>query len=205
MSTTVQKNYVFQTPALRALNFEKNRVLLLTAHRRENYGEPFEQIFTAVRRITEAFPDVQVVYPVHPAPVVRETAGKFLGGLSQVHLIDPLPVDETHNLIARCKLVLTDSGGLQEEAPALGKPVLVLRRETERPEAVQAGTVALAGVETERIFALASTLLSDEAAYFKMAHAVNPYGDGHACPRIAAAICAHFGAGPAPEEFLPQY
>ena len=123
--------------------------MLVTCHRRENYGQPMANIMTALRRIADAFPEVELVYPVHLSPVVREAAEKYLAGHPRIHLIDPLAVDEMHNLMARCYLVMTDSGGLQEEAPALGKPVLVLRRETERPEAVQAGTVKLAGVEEE--------------------------------------------------------
>ncbi len=205
MRYTAREDYRFSDPTLEALDFSAGRTVLLTAHRRENYGEPFRHIFSAIRRLHDSFPDVQFVYPVHPAPVVRETAQNYLGSLSRVHLIDPLPVDEMHNLMARCTMVMTDSGGLQEEAPAMGKPVLVLRRETERPEAIRAGTVKLAGVEEEAIYTEASRLLSDPAAYDAMAKAVNPYGDGHACPRIVQAILSHFGMGPAPEEFLPRY
>ena len=157
-------------------------------------------IMTALRRIADAFPEVELVYPVHLSPVVQEAAHKYLDGHPRIHLIAPLAVDEMHNLMARCHLVMTDSGGLQEEAPALGKPVLVLRRETERPEAVAAGTVQLAGVEEEDIFSMASELLTDPAAYAEMAHAVNPYGDGQACRRIADAIEWHFGQLPQPPE-----
>ena len=165
----------------------------MTCHRRENYGQPMTNIMTALRRLADAFPDVELVYPVHLSPVVREAAGKYLSGHPRIHLIDPLSADEMHNLMARAYLVMTDSGGLQEEAPALGRPVLVLRRETVRPEAVQAGTVKLAGTEEEEIFSLAAELLSDERAYHAMAHAVNPYGDGQACRRIADAIEWKFG------------
>ena len=144
---------------------------------------------------------MELVYPVHLSPVVQECAKRHLGGIGNVHLIPPLAADEMHNLMARCYLVLTDSGGLQEEAPALGKPVLVLRRETERPEAVTAGTAKLAGVDREAIVRMADELITDPAAYRAMAHAVNPYGDGLACHRIADAILWHFGRGECPEDF----
>ena len=159
-----------------------------------------KHIMLALRQIAEENRDVELVYPVHLSPVVREAVDRYLRGAPRVHLIDPLPADEMHNLMARCYLVMTDSGGLQEEAPALGRPVLVLRKETERPEAVAAGTVRLAGVEEEDIFRMASELLSDQAAYHKMAHAVNPYGDGQACRRIVDAIQWHFGQLPQPPE-----
>ena len=152
-----------------------------------------KNIFLALRQIAEECPDVELVYPVHLSPVVREAVDKYLRGAPRVHLIDPLPADEMHNLMARCYLVLTDSGGLQEEAPALGKPVLVMRRETERPEAVEAGTVKLAGVVQDDIFTMAQRLIMDQSAYEKMARAVNPYGDGSACRRIADAVEWRFG------------
>ena len=204
LQTTVRKDFRFTTEILNQLDYVNRKVILVTCHRRENYGQPMTNIMTALRRIADAFPEVELVYPVHLSPVVQEAAHKHLDGHERIHLIAPLSVDEMHNLMARCHLVMTDSGGLQEEAPALGKPVLVLRRETERPEAVAAGTVLLAGVEEEDIFSMASTLLSDPAAYDKMAHAVNPYGDGQACRRIADAILWHFGrTSAAPEEFAP--
>ena len=193
LKTTVRPGYQFATQALNSLDYAGKRIILVTCHRRENYGQPMANIMTALRRLADAFPDVELVYPVHLSPVVREAAGKYLSGHPRIHLIDPLSADEMHNLMARAYLVMTDSGGLQEEAPALGRPVLVLRRETERPEAVQAGTVKLAGTEEEEIFSLASELLSDERAYHAMAHAVNPYGDGQACRRIADAIEWKFG------------
>ena len=202
LQTTVKRDYTFQEEVLNRLDYQNRRVILVTCHRRENYGQPMTNIMTALRRIADAFPDTELVYPVHLSPVVQEAAHKYLDGHPRIHLIAPLAVDEMHNLMARCHLVMTDSGGLQEEAPALGKPVLVLRRETERPEAVQAGTVKLAGVEEETIFSLASELLTSESAYAAMAHAVNPYGDGRACRRIADAIEWHFGLRQtAPEEF----
>lgn len=204
LQTTVKQDYHFSTEILNRLDYSNRKVILVTCHRRENYGQPMVNIMTALRRVADAFPDVELVYPVHLSPVVQEAAHSHLDGHERIHLIDPLSVDEMHNLMARCYLVMTDSGGLQEEAPALGKPVLVLRKETERPEAVAAGTVLLAGVEEEDIFSMASTLLSDSAAYDRMAHAVNPYGDGQACRRIADAILWHFGRRETPpEEFVP--
>jgi UDP-N-acetylglucosamine 2-epimerase (non-hydrolysing) len=193
MQTTVRPDYVFQTKALNDLDFTGRRVITLTCHRRENYGKPMENVMQAVKTLVERHEDVEVVYPVHLSPVVRECAFGILGWLPRVHLIDPIDVEEMHNLMARSYLVMTDSGGLQEEAPALGKPVLVLRRETERPEAVRAGTVRLAGVEQEAILRHAEELLTDREAYQQMARAVNPYGDGHASERIADAIAWHFG------------
>ena len=204
LKTTVVKDFTFAEEILNKLDYENRKVILVTCHRRENYGQPMTNIMTALRRIADAFPDVDLVYPVHLSPVVQEAAHKYLDNHERIHLIAPLAVDEMHNLMARCHLVMTDSGGLQEEAPALGKPVLVLRRETERPEAVQAGTVRLAGVEEETIFQMASTLLTDPAAYEEMAHAVNPYGDGEACRRIVDAIEWHFGLRTeAPDPFAP--
>ena len=194
----------FSSPQLRALDFSGRRVITLTCHRRENYGRPMENIFAAVREIAERHPEVLIVYPVHLSPAVRECAARLLGGVANIALIEPLDAVDMHRLMARSYLVMTDSGGIQEEAPALGKPVLVLRRETERPEAVEAGTVALAGTETADIVRLAETLLADGAAYARMAHAVNPYGDGHACRRIADAIEYSFGLrSEAPEAFRP--
>ena len=203
MQTTVRPDFVFQNELLNQLDYRKP-VIVMTCHRRENYGEPMAAIMRAVRRLAQAHPEVCIVYPVHLSPVVRECAFGHLQGLDNVHLIDPLDVEQMHNLIARCSFVMTDSGGLQEEAPAMGKPVLVLRRETERPEAVQAGTVALAGVDEAQVFRMAEQLLTDPAAYARMAHAVNPYGDGHACERIAQAIAWRFGlTAERPADFVP--
>lgn len=201
MQTTVRPDFVFSTQVLNALDFAHRRVIVLTCHRRENYGQPMRDIFRAVRTLVQTHPDVDVVYPVHLSPAVRQCAAEELGNVERIHLIDPLDVQEMHNLIARCYCVLTDSGGLQEEAPALGKPVLVLRRETERPEAVKAGTVRLAGVRSEDIVSHGNALLDDADVYATMAHAVNPYGDGHACKRIADAIAWHFGQGDRPQDF----
>ena len=192
MRTTVRPDFVFANPALNVMDFGK-RVITLTCHRRENYGQPMEDIMSAVRELVEKYEDIEVVYPVHLSPVVQECAKRNLGDLSRVHLIEPLDVNEMHNLMARSYMIMTDSGGLQEEAPAMGKPVLVLRKETERPEAIAAGTVKLAGVDKADIIRLASELLEDENVYQSMARAVNPYGDGTACARIAEAIKWHFG------------
>ena len=200
LHTTVIKDSTFVEPVLNDLDYVNKKVILVTCHRRENYGQPMTNIMTALRRLADAFPDTELVYPVHLSPVVQEAAHKYLDNHPRIHLIPPLDVREMHNLMARCHLVMTDSGGLQEEAPALDKPVLVLRKETERPEAVAAGTVRLAGVEEEPIFRLASQLLSDRSEYDKMAHAANPYGDGQACRRIADAIAWHFGLRETPPE-----
>ena len=193
IKTTVRPDYHFTTEVLNELDYTGKKIVLVTCHRRENYGEPMRNIMTALRTLALENEDAELVYPVHLSPVVREAVQQYLAGTPRVHLIDPLPADEMHNLMARVHFVMTDSGGLQEEAPALGKPVLVLRRETERPEAVAAGTVRLAGVAYDDIVHMGSELLHDPQAYARMAHAVNPYGDGFACRRIADAILWHFG------------
>ena len=200
LQTTVVKDFTFAEDVLNRLDYGQQRVILVTCHRRENYGQPMEDIMSALAHIARTHPEAELVYPVHLSPVVQECAHRHLDGIANVHLIPPLNVEEMHNLMARCCLVMTDSGGLQEEAPALGKPVLVLRKETERPEAVAAGTVKLAGVAYDDIVALAEQLLCDPAAYERMAHAVNPYGDGQACRRIADAIEWHFGLRSRPPE-----
>lgn len=193
MKTTVTPDFKFQEPVLNHLDYTGKKVITLTCHRRENYGRPMEDIMAAVRELVERNPDVEIVYPVHLSPVVQECAHRNLGGLDRVRLIAPLDVAQMHNLMARSYLILTDSGGLQEEAPAMGKPVLVLRRETERPEAIAAGTAKLVGVEKKHIIDSAQELLDNPHAYENMARAVNPYGDGNACSRIADAIMWHFG------------
>lgn len=180
----VLDEYTFRDEALRQLPLAQGRWVLMTAHRRENLGQPLRQICQGVRRMVAAFPDVQVVYPVHPNPAVRATVNEVLGNTERIHLIEPIEVEDMHNLIKRCTLVMTDSGGLQEEAPALGKPVVVLRTETERPEVVESGMAILAGVEEESVFQAGSSLLGDAALYHRMSHAINPYGDGHASERI---------------------
>jgi len=189
----------FTEPRLNEIDFSR-RVITLTCHRRENYGKPMEDIFDAVADVARAFPDTLTVYPVHLSPTVRECASRKLGDIENILLIDPLDAMDMHKLMDRSYMVMTDSGGLQEEAPALGKPVLVLRLETERPEAIEAGTVKLAGIERENIFRLASELLADKQKYSEMSHAANPYGDGNACPRIADAILYGFGLREAPPQ-----
>jgi len=161
-----------------------SRMILLTAHRRENLGEPMRDMFRAIRRIVDDVPDVKVIYPVHMNPVVREMARECFGGQERIHLIEPLDVLDFHNMMARAYLIMTDSGGIQEEAPALGKPVLVMRDTTERPEGVTAGTLRLVGTDEHTIYAAVRELLTDETAYLDMAHAANPYGDGTASRRI---------------------
>jgi UDP-N-acetylglucosamine 2-epimerase (non-hydrolysing) len=178
------KPYTFEDETLKHIDFEKRRVITVTCHRRENLGENMEQIFSAVRDIAAEFEDTEIIYPVHMNPKVRETANKVLGNAGRIHLIEPLQYQPFVNLMAKSYLIITDSGGMQEEAPSLGKPVLVVRRETERPEAIEAGTVKLAGVSRDTIYQMTRELLTDKEAYGKMARAVNPYGDGHACERI---------------------
>ncbi|WP_409290698.1 non-hydrolyzing UDP-N-acetylglucosamine 2-epimerase [Peribacillus sp. SCS-37] len=184
LKTTVRDEY--SHPVLSGLG--NDRLVLLTAHRRENIGEPMENMFRAVNRLIEKHEDIQVVYPVHLNPAVREIAGRILGHHPRIHLIEPLDVFDFHNIAARAHLILTDSGGVQEEAPSLGVPVLVLRDTTERPEGIAAGTLKLAGTDEEDIFRLADELLSDTDAHGKMAQASNPYGDGQASRRICEAI-----------------
>ena len=191
--TTVRDDFEFTTPELTGVDFSEGRIILMTAHRRENLGEPLENICKAVKRLIEDYSDIKVVYPVHLNPKVRETVFSILGETDRAVLIDPIDVQEMHNLMARSYLVMTDSGDLQEEAPACGVPVLVLRTETERPEAVEAGTVKVVGVDEEAIYNNAVELLTNKESYDSMAKAVNPYGDGHASERIAARIIEDFG------------
>lgn len=166
-----------------------SRLIMITAHRRENLGEPMHRMFRAIRRIIEEHPDVRAIYPIHMNPVVREEANAELGGCDRIRIIEPLDVLDFHNFLSRSYLILTDSGGIQEEAPSLGKPVLVMRDTTERPEGIAAGTLRLVGTEEETIYKNFKELLEDRAAYDKMAHASNPYGDGFASVRIADALC----------------
>lgn len=184
----VRDNYFFKQNTLNQLDFDHQKIVLVTTHRRENLGEPMVNIFHALKNIVETYLEVVVVLPVHLNPQVRRSAQQILGGLDRVKLIAPLDYADFANLMARCYLVLTDSGGLQEEAPALGRPVLVFRERTERPEAVMAGTVKLVGTDRLRIIQATSDLLTDEAKYSRMATAVNPYGDGKAADRIVQAL-----------------
>ena len=181
MATTVDENY--ENPIFDWIG--DDRMILLTAHRRENLGEPMYHIFRAIKRIVDEFADVKVVYPIHMNPIVRKAADEELGDCNQIHIIDPIEVFDCHNFEARCFLCLTDSGGIQEECPSYGKPVLVMRDTTERPEGVDAGTLKLVGTSEEKIYEWFTKLLDNEEEYAKMAHAANPYGDGHACERIA--------------------
>jgi UDP-N-acetylglucosamine 2-epimerase len=182
--TVANKPYEFKNKILSSLDFENRRIITVTCHRRENLGENMRNIFGAIRAIVQEFGDVEIVYPMHMNPKVRETANTILEGIDRVHLIEPLQYQPFVNLMAKSYLIITDSGGMQEEAPSLGKPVLVVRKETERPEALAAGTVKLAGVEQETIYYMTKELLSNQESYESMAFAANPYGDGHACERI---------------------
>lgn len=186
LSTTVSTEY--RHPELERIQ-EGERLILLTAHRRENWGEPLRRIFRAVRRVVTEAPEARLIYPVHLNPQVRRAAEEELGGCEKIRLIEPLDVLDFHNFLARAFLVLTDSGGVQEEAPSLGKPVLVLRDTTERPEGVLAGTLRLVGTEEENVFRETMRLLRDREEYRRMSRAVNPYGDGHAAERIADVLC----------------
>ncbi|NLY18701.1 MAG: UDP-N-acetylglucosamine 2-epimerase (non-hydrolyzing) [Clostridiaceae bacterium] len=193
LKVLVSKDYNFENDLLNNFDFTLKRVIAVTAHRRENLGKPLENICLALKEIVQKYPDVEIIYPVHLNPPVQETVRKILGNVPKVHLLDPIQVRDMHNLMSRSYLVLTDSGGLQEEAPSLGIPVLVLRNETERPEAVKAGTVKVAGTDTQKIVKETELLLNDKAEYRRMAHSVNPYGDGHASERILQAIRHWFG------------
>ena len=190
---TVREDYVFAAAALKDVDFEHKRVVLVTTHRRENLGEPMRHVYRALRKLVEEFEDVEIVFPVHKNPKVRAVVQEELGKLVKVHLIEPLDYEPFANLMSRAHLILTDSGGVQEEAPALGKPVLVLRDTTERPEAVAAGTVKLIGTDEKYVYDETRRLLTNAAAYRSMAEAVNPYGDGEAARRIIHAILYRYG------------
>lgn len=185
LKTTVRENYTHPE-----LEWAKgSRLIMITAHRRENLGEPMRHMFKAIRRVMDEHPDVKAIYPIHMNPAVREIANEYLGDDDRIHIIEPLDVLDFHNFLSRSYLILTDSGGIQEEAPSLGKPVLVMRDTTERPEGIAAGTLKLVGTEEEMIYKEFSRLLSDKDEYEAMSKASNPYGDGHACERIADVLC----------------
>lgn len=187
-ASTIQKEYVYHEEKLRDVDFDNRRVILVTAHRRENIGKPLKSICKAIRRLAEEQEDILFIYPVHLNPAVRDTVFTILSNVNNILLIEPIDVLDMHNMMARCYMVMTDSGGIQEEAPHFGKPVFVLRTETERPEAVAAGTVKVVGVDEEDIYAEVKKVLNDAEAYEEMAQAVNPYGDGHASERIVKIV-----------------
>ena len=191
--SVINENHIFEDKTLNNIDFENKKVILLTTHRRENWGEPMENIFKAMIELIEGNKDVEIIFPMHKNPAIRELAHKYFDKyMGRVHLIEPLEYIEFTNLMAKVYLIMTDSGGIQEEAPALGKPVMVLRTETERPEAVEAGTVKLAGIEKEAIVNIANELITKEDTYKTMAQATNPYGDGKACGRILDVIEDNF-------------
>ena len=201
---TVRDDFEFRTDGIeKALGNKK--IIMVTAHRRENLGEPLQNICNALKRLAFEHKDVEIVYAVHLNPAVQEVVRATLGGIPRIHLLDPLDVDEMHNLMARSYMIMTDSGGLQEEAPTLGKPVLVLRSETERPEAIEFGALKLVGTDEEIIYEMATRLLTNPEEYQKMANAVNPYGDGEASRRIVEAILYYFDMSDVrPAEFVPE-
>ena len=191
--SVINENHIFEDKTLNNIDFENKKVILLTTHRRENWGEPMENIFKAMIELIEGNKDIEIIFPMHKNPAIRELAHKYFDKyIGRVHLIEPLEYVEFTNLMAKVYLIMTDSGGIQEEAPALGKPVMVLRTETERPEAVEAGTVKLAGIEKEAIVNIANELITKEDTYKTMAQATNPYGDGKACGRILDVIEDNF-------------
>lgn len=191
LMSVIKKDYSFGGN-LDAVDFENKKVVLLTCHRRENWGEPMSNIFRAIRRLADVYEDVEVVFPIHMNPNIRKLASEILSGSERIHIIEPLDYEPFANLINKCHIVMTDSGGIQEEAPALGKPVVVMRTETERPEAVEAGTVKIAGVLEDDVYNAAALLIEDEAEYLKMARAINPYGDGTACEKINKKLIEFF-------------
>lgn len=191
--SVVNENHKFEEEKLNNIDFANNKIILLTSHRRENWGEPMKEIFSATRRLVEENKDVIVIFPMHRNPLIRELAKEVFKGIEdRVKLIEPLEYVDFANIMSKCYLIMTDSGGIQEEAPALGKPVMVLRTETERPEAVDAGTVILVGIEEDNIFNIGNELINNVEKYNVMAHSVNPYGDGKSCERIVKLIKEYF-------------
>ena len=195
LQTTVQTDYTFKEELLNQIDYVNNKVILVTTHRRENLGDPMRNVYEAIRDIINEQEDVEVIFPMHRNPKVRNIVQDVLGHMDRVHLIEPLEYEPFANLMARTYLIMTDSGGIQEEAPSLGKPVLVLRDTTERPEAVEAGTVKLVGTDKESVYRTATELLVNETAYLAMSNAVNPYGDGLASDRIVQALRHEFFEG----------
>lgn len=193
LQTTIEQNYHFSVEKLNQIDFTNKKVIAMTAHRRENIGKPLENICKAVLKIVQEQEEVEVVYAVHKNPAVSEPVHAILGNHKRIHLLDPLDLKDMHNLMSRSYFVMTDSGGLQEEVPSMGKPVLVLRNVTERPEGIDAGTLKLAGTEEENIYQMANTLLHDKKVYQQMAQAKNPFGDGKASERIVESILYYFG------------
>lgn len=198
----VRHDFSFENEQLKGVDFQGHRIVTVTTHRRENLGEPMRHVYKAIKALIDDFADIEVIFPVHRNPDVRAIVNEELGGIDRVHLIEPLDYEPFANLMHRSSIILTDSGGVQEEAPALGKPVLVLRDTTERPEAVAAGTVKLVGTDLEAVYQEARRLLADEAEYRKMAESCNPYGDGEAARRIVEALLYHYGySRQAPDRF----
>lgn len=198
LSVTISEHYPFHVPLLNTIDYKNKRIITMTAHRRENLGKPLENILTAVRDLIDEHPDTELVYAVHLNPAVQEPARRILSGNPRIHLIDPIDMNDMHNLMKRSYLILTDSGGIQEEAPSLNKPVIVMRNVTERPEGLAAGTLKLAGNEYESVRRITSELLNDRAEYERLANARNPFGDGKAAERIVRAILYNFGLAEEP-------
>jgi len=204
LSVTISDGYKFKTPILNTIDFKEKRVIAMTAHRRENLGKPLEEILYAVRDVINNYPDTELVYAVHSNPAVQEPAQRILAGIKRIHLVDPLDLDDMHNLLDRSYLILTDSGGIQEEAPSLDKPVIVLRNVTERPEGLTAGTLKVSGNSYDGVYKTTAGLLANKAEYDIMALARNPFGDGNAAKRIVNAILYSYGVvSERPEDFLP--
>lgn len=202
LSTTLDDNYKFSVEELNSIDYKNKRIITMTAHRRENLGKPLENICKAILRIVNDNKDTEVVYAVHKNPAVRDTAYSILSKNKNIHLVEPLDLKDMHNLMNKSYLVMTDSGGLQEEVPSMNKPVLVLRNVTERPEGIKAGTLKLAGIDEDNIYNIANELLNNKEEYNKMANAINPFGDGHASERILNAILYYFGVNKAkPQNF----
>ncbi|QUH19099.1 non-hydrolyzing UDP-N-acetylglucosamine 2-epimerase [Alkaliphilus sp. B6464] len=191
--SVVKKDYIFENQILNNIDYENKKVIVMTCHRRENWGKPMEDIFTSVKELAQENKEVEVIFPVHLNPNIRSLANNIMGDQENIHLIEPLDYEPFANLLNKAYLILTDSGGIQEEAPALGKPILVMRTETERPEAAEAGTVKIIGVEKDNIKEGVNLLLNDKHEYEKMANAINPYGDGNASKRTVEALLQYFG------------